>query len=91
MSRDRRPPAACIAALCAWAVVFAATDATAAGRDGRGKKAGETQQTKKPNPCASYGPGFTMLSGTTTCVRIGGAAVGDFGAGRGAAPNLGVK
>ncbi|MCB1537178.1 MAG: porin [Rhodoblastus sp.] len=46
---------------------------------------------KKPNPCASYGPGFTMLPGTTTCVRIGGSAVGDFSAGRGAAPNLGVK
>ena len=27
----------------------------------------------KANPCASYGPRFTMIEGTTTCVRIGGA------------------
>jgi hypothetical protein len=27
----------------------------------------------KSNPCASYGPRFTMIEGTTTCVRIGGA------------------
>jgi hypothetical protein len=25
------------------------------------------------NPCAAYGPGFTKLDGTDTCVKIGGA------------------
>lgn len=52
---------------------------------------GQKQQARKANPCASHGPGFAMLPGTTTCVRIGGSVVGDFGAGRGSAPNLGVK
>ena len=54
------------------------------------KAGGARQEAKTPNPCASYGPGFKMLPGTTTCVRIGGAVVGDFGAGS-PAPNLGVK
>lgn len=55
----------------------------------RGRKS--KQEAKKPNPCAVHGPGFTMLPGTTTCVRIGGAAMGDFSAGRGSAPNLGLQ
>ena len=48
-------------------------------------------EAKKPNPCAAQGPGFTMLPGTTTCVRIGGAVEGDLAISRGSAPNLGVK
>ena len=56
----------------------------------RAQESGARQEARKPNPCASFGPGFKMLPGTTTCVRIGGAVVGDFGAGS-PAPNLGVK
>jgi len=90
MSRDRRRPAGFITALCAVAVAFTATGAPAAERGARRAKAGATKQTQKPDPCASYGPGFKMLPGTTTCMRIGGSVVGDFSSGS-AAPNLGVK
>ena len=69
-----------------------ASGALAADQPARRARAeGQKQETKKPNPCASYGPGFAMLPGTTTCMRIGGSVVGDFGAGSGSAPNLGVK
>ncbi|NVN86541.1 MAG: hypothetical protein HXX15_10685 [Rhodopseudomonas sp.] len=27
----------------------------------------------KTNPCAAFGPGFVMVEGTSTCVRIGGS------------------
>ena len=71
--------------------LFAASGALAAEQRARRAKAGGArQEAKTPNPCASYGPGFKMLPGTTTCVRIGGAVVGDFGAGS-PATNLGVK
>lgn len=71
--------------------LFAASGALAAEQRARRANAGGArQEAKTPNPCASYGPGFKMLPGTTTCVRIGGAVVGDFGAGS-PAPNLGVK
>ncbi|MCC0006071.1 MAG: porin [Methylobacteriaceae bacterium] len=71
--------------------IFSASGALAAEHGARRAKAGGArQEAKTPNPCASYGPGFKMLPGTTTCVRIGGAVVGDFGAGS-PAPNLGVK
>lgn len=73
-------------------VALGASNAPAAEQAARRTGAdGQKQQAKKPNPCAPYGPGFAMLPGTTTCVRIGGSVVGDFGAGRGSAPNLGVK
>ncbi len=73
-------------------VALVASNALAAEQPARRAGAdGQKQQAKKPNPCASHGPGFAMLPGTTTCVRIGGSVVGDFGAGRGSAPNLGVK
>ncbi len=54
------------------------------------RRAKSKQEANKPNPCASYGPGFAMLPGTTTCVRVGGAVVGEFSTGS-PAPNLGVK
>lgn len=80
------------AALLASALAMSAFGALAAEQPARRAKTGDQkQEAKKPNPCASYGPGFTMLPGTTTCVRVGGSVVGDFGAGRGSAPNLGVK
>lgn len=55
------------------------------------RRKGARPAAKKPNPCAVHGPGFTMLPGTTTCVRLGGAVEGDLSVGRGSAPNLGVK
>lgn len=73
-------------------VALGASHALAAEQPARRTGAdGQKQQAKKANPCASHGPGFAMLPGTTTCVRVGGSVVGDFGAGRGSAPNLGVK
>lgn len=73
-------------------VALGASSALASERRARRTGAdGQKQEARKPNPCASHGPGFAMLPGTTTCVRIGGSVVGDFGAGRGSAPNLGVK
>ncbi|HMN72589.1 MAG TPA: porin [Rhodoblastus sp.] len=71
------------------ALVLALTAAIPAAAEK--KTRGAKPEEKKPNPCAAYGPGFTMLPGTTTCVRIGGAVEGDLSVGRGAAPNLGVK
>ncbi len=77
-------------AMLAIAVLSVST-AVAAEQGGRPRRDATKHEAKKPNPCAAQGPGFTMLPGTTTCVRVGGAVFGDFGAGRGAAPNLGVK
>ena len=71
------------------AVGFGASSALAE-QPARPAKGGKPEA-KKPNPCAAQGPGFTMLPGTTTCVRIGGAVEGDLSVGRGSAPNLGVK
>ena len=90
MSRDRRSVAGIRSVACALAVVFGATGAPAAEQNARRAKTGEAKPAKKPDSCASYGPGFKMLPGTTTCVRIGGSVVGDFSSG-GPAPNLGVK
>jgi hypothetical protein len=39
------------------------------------------QQVKR-NPCAEFGPGFVMVEGTSTCVKIGGSV----GAGAGSRP-----
>lgn len=74
-----------VVALGASAAFASERPARRAGADG------QKQAAKKPNPCAAHGPGFAMLPGTTTCVRIGGAVEGDLSVGRGAAPNLGVK
>lgn len=71
--------------------LLAALGATAAAAQEARRAKGAKPESKKLNPCAVHGPGFTMLPGTTTCVRIGGAVEGDLSAGRGAAPNLGVK
>lgn len=74
------------------ALALGVSGALAAEQPARRAKTGDHKQdAKKPNPCASYGSGFAMLPGTTTCMRIGGSVVGDFGAGSGSAPNLGVK
>ncbi|WP_415914826.1 hypothetical protein [Rhodopseudomonas palustris] len=27
----------------------------------------------KSNPCAQFGPGFVMVEGSSTCVKLGGA------------------
>lgn len=35
-----------------------------------------TAGTAKANGCASYGPGFSMVEATGTCVKIGGAISG---------------
>jgi hypothetical protein len=74
-------------------VVAALAPAGARAEQGprRAKADAARGETKKPNPCASQGPGFAMLPGTATCVRIGGAVEGDLSVGRGSAPNLGVK
>ncbi len=74
--------------LCALA--FLLTLASAAPAEEARRAKGKLEP-KKPNPCAVHGPGFTMLPGTTTCVRIGGAVEGDLSVGRGSAPNLGIK
>ena len=76
--------------LLAVAALYAST-ALAAEQGARRAKGETKQDAKKPNPCASQGQGFTMLPGTTTCVRIGGAVEGDLSVGRESAPNLGVK
>ena len=76
----------------AVAMVLAPLSAPAAEQSARRAGTGDAkQEAKKPNPCAANGPGFTMLPGTTTCVRIGGAVEGDLSVGRGAVPNLGIK
>ena len=90
MIRDLRPSAGLLLAIAALFLALGATGAPAAERGARRAKAGATRQTPKPDPCASYGPGFKMLPGTTTCMRIGGSIVGDFSSGA-PAPNLGVK
>lgn len=79
------------AALAASALLMAVSGALAAEQPARRAKSETGQEAKKPNPCASQGPGFIMLPGTSTCVRIGGAVEGDLSVGRGGAPNLGVK
>jgi hypothetical protein len=43
--------------------------------------------TKPPNPeggkpCAQYGPGFAVIDGTQTCVKIGGSTSVGVGSGR---------
>lgn len=76
--------------LLAVAALYASS-ALATEQGARRTKGEAKQDAKKPNPCAAQGPGFTMLPGTTTCVRIGGAVEGDLSVGRGSAPNLGVK
>jgi len=74
------------------AVVALYASSALATEQGARRANGEAKQNaKKPNPCAAQGPGFTMLPGTTICVRIGGAVEGDLSVGRGSAPNLGVK
>lgn len=91
MRGDCRPTAGMRVAIGAMAIALGATGAPAAEHGARRAKSGEAKQEGRSNPCASYGPGFTMLPGTTTCVRIGGAVEGDLTVGRGSAPNLGVK
>jgi len=76
--------------LLAVATLCAST-ALAAEQGARRAKGEAKQDANKPNPCAAQGPGFTMLPGTTTCVRIGGAVEGNLAVSRGSAPNLGVK
>jgi len=73
------------------AVLLLALSASGALAAEQGARKKEARDAKKPNPCAAQGPGFTMLPGTTTCVRIGGAVEGNLAVSRGSAPNLGVK
>ena len=73
-------------------VALGASHALAAEQPARRTGAdGQKQQARKANPCTSHGPGFAMLPGTTTCVRIGGSVVGDFATSSGSAPNPGFK
>ncbi len=82
---------AMLAFAAAFCVSFGASQALAAEQPARrAKTSGPGQEAKRPNPCDSYGPGFRLLPGTTTCVRVGGAVVGDFSTGS-PASNLGVK
>jgi Porin subfamily len=39
--------------------------------------AAERQRAPQPNLCAGHGPGFQMISGTTTCVRVSGRIRGE--------------
>jgi len=78
-------------AILALIAVSSVSGALAAEEGARRPKAEARQEAKKPNPCAAHGPGFAMLPGTTTCVRIGGAVEGDLSVSRGSVPNLGVK
>jgi Porin subfamily len=39
--------------------------------------AAERQRAPMPNPCAAHGPGFAMLPGTTTCLRVSGHVRGE--------------
>jgi hypothetical protein len=39
--------------------------------------AAERQRAPLPNPCAGHGPGFHMLPGTTTCLRVSGHVRGE--------------
>lgn len=41
----------------------------------------QTEESRPPNPCAHFGPGYSPLGSTQTCIRIGGSIRFDIGAG----------
>lgn len=74
--------------LAALVMTFAVGCAGAQAHDRKPRR--DKAPERRANACAAYGPGFVMLEGTSTCVRVGGMAAGQMSVGSGA-ENLGVK
>lgn len=72
-ARWRRP--AFLAALLAAATAIGGLQA-AAQATGPGRKPGQADEKSDP-ACASYGAGFSLLPGTSTCVKITGGVQAD--------------
>ncbi|SOC39937.1 porin-like protein [Rhizobium subbaraonis] len=41
----------------------------------------QTEESRPTNPCAHFGPGYSPLGSTQTCIRIGGSIRFDIGGG----------
>lgn len=67
-----RSCAIAVAALVSCAPVALAEDAI---------RAGEHRAREEANPCAAFGPGYSRLGSTETCIKIGGSVRVEFGVG----------
>ena len=41
----------------------------------------QAEESRPTNPCAHFGPGYSQLGGTQTCIKIGGSIRFDVGGG----------